>query len=102
MLDAADADTATDVISAPAVDELCLHVFCLCSVVLFVRACCCDACVLFVRSVAIFILSRDSESILYVRYIPKYVACTCIFLRKIEIIILSSYFLQGLQGFYRM
>ena len=31
LADAADADTAADAISA--VDELCLHVFCLCSVV---------------------------------------------------------------------
>ena len=31
LADAADADTAVDAISA--VDELCLHVFCLCSVV---------------------------------------------------------------------
>ena len=57
LADAADADTAAD-----AVDELCLHVFCLCSVVWFVRACCCDAWVFFVCSIAIFISSSDSES----------------------------------------
>ena len=57
LANATDADTAAD-----AVDELRLHVFCLCSVVWFVRACCCDGCVFFVRSIAIFISSSDSES----------------------------------------